>query len=126
MKYYQMFSVGDYDLARFAVRTQGAYGQQYYFPNAPKTKEVVIPINSEGSKIPVQKVKEKTYVKPKGYRKAHTRNIGGKKRRIGQSILRAGKSTAGLLKANSGKLSAIAVVGGGTAYLIRRKKRKRI
>ncbi|MDJ0594427.1 MAG: hypothetical protein QNJ72_31370 [Pleurocapsa sp. MO_226.B13] len=160
MKYYSIFSIGDYQSADFAGLETGAGGARYYFPKARKTPEIEITPKAatQDSWFPKDPVKNPAKAKATstpGVRKGHIRNVGGKAVMVGQSILKAGKSTAGklatgaagigtagmaagqkyggqavnLVKSNP-KTAAIAaggtvLAGGAAGYLATRKKRKR-
>ncbi|MDJ0594428.1 MAG: LPXTG cell wall anchor domain-containing protein [Pleurocapsa sp. MO_226.B13] len=132
MRYNAMFSVGDYNLADFAAKydfSPKGYKPIHYNPMAAGNQP--------------------------GVRKGHIRNVGGKAVMVGQSLLKAGKSTAGRLAAGAAgvgtagmaagkkyggqalnvvksnpKTAALAaggtlLAGGAAGYLATRKKRKR-
>lgn len=150
-----MFSVGDYELkADFAKLNTGNMGQQFYVsPNAkvkPQNPNAgvsrVMQPNTSVTGITHVPGKGKTYVKTNakgvkakmnsggaGVRKSHIRNIDGKAVQVGQSLIKAGRKTAGSLaasaKANLGKAgligAGVAAVGAGTAVLTRKKRERR-
>ena len=149
MRYQVIFSVGDYELqdnvdfARNPKRRMKRIEQV-------TTKTVETP---PASKLPkgMNAARKRFYEKSTpGVRKGHIRRIGGKAVIIGQSILKAGKNTAGRLSilgqqalgagttyagkgaeliAKNPRTAAIAAGGtaivGGGAYLATRKKRRR-
>ena len=94
-------------------------------PNVPKPPTQIVDVTAKpvvnGSTV------------SKGVRKGHIRNVGGKAVMVGQSILKAGKNTAGSLaavtKANPRLAIATGVggaaLGAGGAFLATRRKRKR-
>lgn len=151
------FSIGDYKIhSDFAAVEQGYGGQRFYFPKAKAaTAQATMPTGAATTATQVvSKPAPYTVVTPKptapvtvisqptkptqarsrqGVRKSHTRNVGGKTVMVGQSVLKAGKKTAGTLaaiskmpilsaKANLGILGAsAAAVGVGSYFLVSRK-----
>ena len=128
MRNHPMFSIGEYSinhdnlvqfrsrnrrrLAMFAVQPMpgvGSDGRPFLGPQAPA--EIFGPPRSAAPK------------QGKGIRKSHIRQVGGKAVTVGQSIIKAGKATAGALSAG-GKYAGqkalqgagIAATAGGRAY----------
>lgn len=152
MQFNTVFSVGDYELndraefARtFVAKAAGSTGRSAIvntpmaLPAAGQTGRLgdtkrAIGVQASRVRSTAKNVASATKdTVGKGFRKAHIKNIGGKAVMVGQSILKAGKNTAGSLtaavKANPGKAGAIgagvAAVGAGAGYIGTRKKRQR-
>jgi len=143
MEHKKIFSVGDYEVAEFGVKEwiQDNVGQKK--PLGPKApKEIFGPPRSAAPKA--------AGGQGATTRKAHIRRIGGKAAMVGQSILKAGKNTAGKLgtlagqgvgaaasyggkgaeviaknKVASGIAAGVGIAGAAGGYLAARKKRKR-
>ena len=139
-----MFSVGDYEINDELALFRG--GNQRRKKGAPKqaqtnTKRPLVGQARSGvSPAPNPKITKgvnsarQNFIKTStGVRKGHIRNIGGKAVMVGQSILKAGKNTAGSLaavaKANPRLAIATGVgataLGAGGLLLGTRKKRAR-
>jgi LPXTG-motif cell wall-anchored protein len=103
LKHKAIFSVGDYKLASFADYIDGGFGNKFYSSKVV-TKEPR-PVYGPPSPKPSST----------GVRKGHIRNVGGKAVAVGQSILKAGKNTAGKLAAG-GKTLAGQGLGAATSY----------
>lgn len=160
MRNYIQFSVGEYELANFAKTqslggggsfwsatkkespspTAGPDGKPVYGPPAPKPapKARVDKKTVYGPPAPKEIYGPPRSAAPKqgkGIRKSHIRKVGGKAVTVGQSIIKAGQSTAGALKsaitkspkaaAWAGGGVAGAALAGGAGYLATRKKRRR-
>ncbi len=97
MEHYAQFSVGDYEIdntAEFAKFNPNFYNKGV----GSKLKDI-----GGGAKGFVKKASSGI----PGVRKAHIRNVKGKAQMVGQSTIKAGKKTAGALKAGASKGLAV-------------------
>lgn len=110
-----MFSVGDYELntAEFA----NVIGKDYVQGIIDNVKKTA------GNKLPKNNFNpQNTGMNVPGVRKAHIRTVDGKAQMVGQSILKAGKNTAGALMAGgsavlgAGKRVGGQALGAGVSY----------
>lgn len=104
MKYYSQFSVGDYELDRAEFASK-VIGLDY-------VKGI---INQQKPNLPQNKFDPAKTASTPGVRKAHIRSVKGKAQMVGQSVIKAGKSTAGKLSAGAGVVGAAGKKYGGQA-----------
>ena len=111
MKYYSTFSVGDYELDEPILRAEFRRGKKSKRPMknmartpAPETKRPMKNMTRSTAKA-----------SSPGVRRAHVRTVRGKAQMVGQSILKAGKSTAGKLSAGGAAVLSAGKKYGGQA-----------
>lgn len=149
MKANAMFSIGDYEIddnldnliyfrrgSDNQRRKKGAPMQPQTNTKRPQVGQQragVAPAPQPKVRKGINAARQNLINESTGVRKGHIRNIGGKAVMVGQSILKAGKNTAGQLAAvakNNPRLAiasgvGAAALGGGGVYMSTRKKRDR-